>query len=38
MPKGPWYFPMVLAIFRGTVVKNYNGALVKAKAKLEGGS
>ncbi len=38
MPKGPWYFPMVLAIFRGTVVKNYNGALVNVKAKLEGGS
>lgn len=35
MTKGPFYFPLVLSIFKGTVVKNYNGAMVNAKAKLE---
>jgi hypothetical protein len=37
MPKGPWYFPMVLAIFKSTVVKNYNGAMQNLKAKMESG-
>lgn len=37
MTKGPWYFPMVLLIFKNTVVKNYDGAMQKAKAKLEAG-
>ena len=36
MTKGPFYFPLVLSIFKSTVVKNYNGAMVNAKAKLEG--
>ncbi len=35
MRKGPFYFPLVLSIFKSTVVKNYNGAMVNAKAKLE---
>jgi uncharacterized protein YndB with AHSA1/START domain len=38
MTKGPFYFPLVLAIFKGTVVKNYNGAMANVKAKLESGS
>src|SRR6202521_3588975 len=38
MTKGPFYFPIVLAIFKGTVVKNYNGAMANVKAKLESGS
>lgn len=35
MTKGPFYFPLVLSIFKSTVVKNYNAAMVNAKAKLE---
>jgi uncharacterized protein YndB with AHSA1/START domain len=35
MTKGPFYFPIVLAIFKSTVVKNYNGAMSNVKAKLE---
>ena len=35
MTKGPFYFPIVLSIFKSTVVKNYNGAMSNAKAKLE---
>jgi uncharacterized protein YndB with AHSA1/START domain len=35
MTKGPWFFPIVLTIFKGTVVKNYNGAMSNVKAKLE---
>jgi hypothetical protein len=38
MPKGPWHNPIMLTIFKGTVVKNYDGALQKAKAKLESAS
>jgi uncharacterized protein YndB with AHSA1/START domain len=38
MSKGPWYNPIMLTVFKGTVVKNYDGALQKAKAKLESGS
>ncbi len=38
MSKGPWYFPLVLTIFKGTVVKNYNGAMTNLKAKMEAGS
>jgi uncharacterized protein YndB with AHSA1/START domain len=35
MTKGPFYFPLVLAIFKSTVQKNYNGAMSNLKAKLE---
>jgi uncharacterized protein YndB with AHSA1/START domain len=35
MTKGPFYFPIVMSIFKSTVVKNYNGAMSNAKAKLE---
>jgi uncharacterized protein YndB with AHSA1/START domain len=35
MSKGPFYFPLVLAIFKGTVQKNYNGAMANLKAKME---
>ncbi len=37
MPKGPWYFPTVLTIFKSTIVKNYDGALQNLKAKVETG-
>jgi len=37
MTKGPFYFPLVLTIFKGTVVKNYDGAMQNDKAKLEAG-
>jgi hypothetical protein len=37
MTKGPFYFPLVLAIFSSTVKKNYNGAMSNLKAKLESG-
>jgi uncharacterized protein YndB with AHSA1/START domain len=35
MTKGPFYFPIVLSIFKSTVVKNYNGAMTNVRAKLE---
>ena len=35
MTKGPFYFPLVLAIFKSTVQKNYNGAMSNLKAKME---
>ena len=35
MTKGPFYFPLVLAIFKGTVQKNYNGAMENLKRKME---
>ena len=38
MTKGPFYFPLVLAIFKGTVQKNYNGAMSNLKTKLEAGT
>ena len=38
MTKGPFYFPLVLAIFKGTVQKNYNGAMSNLKTKMEGGA
>jgi uncharacterized protein YndB with AHSA1/START domain len=38
MTKGPFYFPLVLTIFKSTVVKNYDGAMQNAKAKLESGA
>jgi polyketide cyclase/dehydrase/lipid transport protein len=38
MTKGPFYFPLVLAIFKGTVQKNYNGAMSNLKTKLESGT
>ena len=37
MTKGPFYFPLVLAIFKSTVQKNYNGAMSNLKTKLESG-
>jgi hypothetical protein len=37
MTKGPFYFPLVLAIFSSTVKKNYNGAMSNLKTKLESG-
>ena len=36
--KGPFYFPIVLGIFKSTVVKNYQGAMDNLKAKLESGA
>jgi uncharacterized protein YndB with AHSA1/START domain len=38
MTKGPFYFPLVLAIFKGTVQTNYNGAMQNLKAKMESGT
>ena len=38
MTKGPFYFPVVLAIFKGTVQKNYNGAMSNLKTKLDSGA
>ena len=38
MTRGPFYFPVVLAIFKGTVQKNYNGAMANLMTNLEGGS
>jgi uncharacterized protein YndB with AHSA1/START domain len=35
MTKGPFYFPLVLTIFKSTVVKNYDGAMHNAKTRLE---
>jgi uncharacterized protein YndB with AHSA1/START domain len=35
MTKGPFYFPLVLAVFSGTVKKNYNGAMSNLKSRLE---
>jgi hypothetical protein len=37
MTKGPFYFPLVLAIFSSTVKTNYNSAMSNLKTKLEGG-
>ncbi len=36
MSKGPFYFPIGLSIFKGTVQKNYNGAMANLKTKMEG--
>ena len=38
MTKGPFYFPLVLSIFKSTVQKNYNGAMSNLKTKMEGGA
>ena len=38
MTKGPFYFPMVLTIFKSTVVKNYDGAMANLKTRLESGA
>jgi uncharacterized protein YndB with AHSA1/START domain len=38
MTKGPFYFPLVLALFKGTIQKNYNGAMSNLKTKLESGT
>jgi uncharacterized protein YndB with AHSA1/START domain len=38
MTKGPFYFPLVLSIFKSTVQKNYNGAMSNLKTKMESGS
>jgi hypothetical protein len=35
MTKGPFYFPLVLSIFKGTVQKNYNAAMSNLKTKME---
>ena len=37
MTKGPFYFPLVLTIFKSTVQKNYNGAMENLKAKMNSG-
>jgi uncharacterized protein YndB with AHSA1/START domain len=37
MTKGPFYFPLVLSIFKSAVQKNYNGAMSNLKTKLESG-
>ena len=36
MTKGPFYFPLVLSIFKSTVQKNYNGAMSNLKTKMDG--
>ena len=38
MTKGPFYFPLVLTIFKSTVVKNYDGAMANLKTRLESGT
>ena len=38
MTKGPFYFPLVLSIFKSTVQKNYNGAMSNLKTKMESGA
>ena len=35
MTKGPFYFPLVLSIFKGTVQRNYNGAMSNLKIRME---
>jgi hypothetical protein len=35
MTEGPFYFPLVLSIFKSTVQKNYNGAMSNLKTKLD---
>jgi hypothetical protein len=35
MTKGPFYFPILLSIFKSTVQKNYNGAMANLKTRLE---
>jgi uncharacterized protein YndB with AHSA1/START domain len=37
MTKGPFYFPLVLSIFKSTVQKNYNGAMSNLKTKMDSG-
>ena len=34
MTKGPFYFPLVLTIFKSTVVKNYDGAMQNAEGEV----
>jgi hypothetical protein len=38
MTKGPFYFPLVLSIFKSTVQKNYNGAMTNLKTTMESGA
>src|ERR1700686_1765665 len=38
MTKGPFFFPLGLAIFSTTVKKNYNGAMSNLKTKMESGA
>jgi hypothetical protein len=38
MTQGPFYFPLVLAIFKSTVQKNYNGAMQNLKTKMDSGT
>lgn len=35
MTRGPFYFPLVLSIFKSTVQKNYNGAMQNLKARMD---
>ena len=35
MTRGPFYFPLVLSIFKSTVQKNYNGAMSNLKTTME---
>ena len=35
MTRGPFYFPIVLSIFKSTVQKNYNGAMQNLKSKMD---
>jgi hypothetical protein len=37
MTKGPFYFPIVLTIFKSTVQKNYDGAMQNLKARMDSG-
>ena len=38
MTKGPFYFPIVLSIFKSTLQKNYDGAMQNLKAKMDSGA
>jgi uncharacterized protein YndB with AHSA1/START domain len=38
MPKGPFMNPIFMRLFQGVIDKNYNGALVKLKNKMESGA
>ncbi|HEV2218453.1 MAG TPA: SRPBCC family protein [Candidatus Dormibacteraeota bacterium] len=35
MTRGPFYFPIVLTVFKSTVQKNYNGAMQNLKTKMD---
>jgi hypothetical protein len=38
IPKGPFMNPIFMRLFQGVIDKNYNGALVKLKDKMEAGA